>query len=175
MTVAAPAPIQTRYRGRRFRSRLEARWAIVLDELGVPWEHEPEGYALSSGWYLPDFRLQLASGPAWLEVKSPHLLDLKSDPRWKELGEATGHRVYVAFGIPEPGEFDHYRHCVLQWPFWQDYQFLCVCLCGRVDLAYEGRPARICRRAVCRAVDAPGLSHPRLVRAYERALSARFD
>lgn len=38
--------IQTEYKGYRFRSRLEARWAVLLDELGVKWEYEPEGYDL---------------------------------------------------------------------------------------------------------------------------------
>lgn len=50
--------IQTEYKGYRFRSRLEARWAVLLDELGVKWEYEPEGYDLGNGMcYLPDFRL----------------------------------------------------------------------------------------------------------------------
>lgn len=50
--------IQTEYKGYRFRSRLEACWAVLLDELGVKWEYEPEGYDLGNGMcYLPDFRL----------------------------------------------------------------------------------------------------------------------
>lgn len=49
--------IETRYKGYRFRSRLEARWAVVLDHLGIEWEYEPEGYETSAGWYLPDFRI----------------------------------------------------------------------------------------------------------------------
>ena len=40
--------IQTEYKGYRFRSRLEARWAVLLDELGVKWEYEPEGYDLGN-------------------------------------------------------------------------------------------------------------------------------
>ncbi len=50
--------IQTEYKGYKFRSRLEARWAVFLDALGVKWEYEPEGYDLGNGiCYLPDFRL----------------------------------------------------------------------------------------------------------------------
>ena len=50
--------IETRYKGYRFRSRLEARWAVFFDALGLEWEYEPEGYELSDGsWYLPDFRI----------------------------------------------------------------------------------------------------------------------
>ena len=48
--------IETEYKGYRFRSRLEARWAVFFDACGVRWEYEPEGIILSDGsWYLPDF------------------------------------------------------------------------------------------------------------------------
>ena len=49
--------IETRYKGYRFRSRLEARWAVFFDALGLKWEYEPEGFELPSGRYLPDFKL----------------------------------------------------------------------------------------------------------------------
>jgi hypothetical protein len=38
--------IETRYKGYRFRSRLEARWAVFFDALGVEWEYEKEGFDL---------------------------------------------------------------------------------------------------------------------------------
>ena len=50
--------IETEYRGYRFRSRLEARWAVFFDACGVKWEYEPEGFDLGDGlYYLPDFLL----------------------------------------------------------------------------------------------------------------------
>lgn len=52
-------PIETYYNGYRFRSRLEARWAVFLDALGVEYEYEPEGFELPSGKrYLPDFKVK---------------------------------------------------------------------------------------------------------------------
>lgn len=39
-------PIETKYRGYRFRSRLEARWAVFFDTLGLKWWYEPEGFDL---------------------------------------------------------------------------------------------------------------------------------
>lgn len=52
-------PIQTYYDGHLFRSRLEARWAVVFKSLGVPYEYEPEGFDLGDGlYYLPDFRVK---------------------------------------------------------------------------------------------------------------------
>lgn len=51
-------PIETEYKGYRFRSRLEARWAVFFDACGVEWEYEPEGFELKNGIrYLPDFLL----------------------------------------------------------------------------------------------------------------------
>lgn len=47
---------ETVYKDIQFRSRLEARWAVFFDELGLSWDYEPEGYRLDNGrCYLPDF------------------------------------------------------------------------------------------------------------------------
>lgn len=58
----AIAAIPTRYAGCHFRSRLEARWAVFFDALGIRWEFEPEGFTgcLGEG-YLPDFWLDLGA------------------------------------------------------------------------------------------------------------------
>ena len=73
MTIKA---IETRYAGCRFRSRLEARWAVFFDTLGITWEYEPQGYELGGvgDWparrYLPDFLIKLANGKTLvLEIK----------------------------------------------------------------------------------------------------------
>lgn len=60
--------IETSYKGYRFRSRLEARWAVFFDALGIKWEYEKEGYDLGAyGYYLPDFYLPEAE--SFIEVK----------------------------------------------------------------------------------------------------------
>ena len=51
--------LPTSYGGSNFESRLEARWAVFFDSIGVGWEYEPEGFDLPSGWYLPDFYICL--------------------------------------------------------------------------------------------------------------------
>lgn len=66
--------IETAYKGYRFRSRLEARWAVFFDACGVRWEYEPEGFALPNGQsYLPDFLLHgvagRGGGDLYVEVK----------------------------------------------------------------------------------------------------------
>jgi len=50
-------PIETIYNGCRFRSRLEARWAVFFDSLKIPWIYEPEGIFVNGICYLPDFYL----------------------------------------------------------------------------------------------------------------------
>jgi hypothetical protein len=99
--------IETIYAGHRFRSRLEARWAVVFDTLGIRWEYEPEGFETSAGRYLPDFRFEDVSvrhcpdsaahdgslPRVWAEVKGAPLSDVEArkvmafafdpgEPRW---------------------------------------------------------------------------------------------
>lgn len=51
--------IETIYNGYRFRSRLEARWAVFFDAAGIKYEYEPEGFELPDGTkYLPDFKVK---------------------------------------------------------------------------------------------------------------------
>lgn len=69
----APA-ITTPYRGTMFRSRLEARWAVLFDTLGWPWAFEP----IDLDWYIPDFLLTFPSGDVAVEVKpETRLADLR--------------------------------------------------------------------------------------------------
>jgi hypothetical protein len=64
MTIQA---IETKYKGYRFRSRLEARWAVFFDALGIEWEYEKEGFTNGKDFYLPDF--YLPHHKVWVEVK----------------------------------------------------------------------------------------------------------
>ncbi len=66
------APKETIYGDHTFRSRLEARWAIVFDVLGFQWEYEPEVFRTPYGGYLPDFRVTPPGRVrSWVEVKGP--------------------------------------------------------------------------------------------------------
>lgn len=69
-------PIETEYNGYRFRSRLEARWAVFFDAIHMEYVYEPEGFELSKGErYLPDF--YLPSIDYYVEVKgfNEHIVD----------------------------------------------------------------------------------------------------
>lgn len=92
--------IETEYRGFRFRSRLEARWAVFFDACKVSWEYEPEGYDLE-GYdlgdgilYLPDFLLHgvegHAEGDLYVEVKGVMTdKDAEKINRFVELGKSN--------------------------------------------------------------------------------------
>ena len=100
-----PRAIETRYKGYRFRSRLEARWAVFFDHLGLRWDYEPEGFELPSGRYLPDFFIhwegpkserlqQFPTVGYWVEIKGapPSAAELQ---RLSELATATKHNAYL--------------------------------------------------------------------------------
>jgi hypothetical protein len=92
------APIETKYAGYRFRSRLEARWAVFLDALGIRWEYEKEGYELPSGRYLPDF--WLPNPGVWLEIKGEAPNDIEF-AKLEDLCERTGHNGIIWSGLPQ--------------------------------------------------------------------------
>lgn len=73
--------IETEYGGIKFRSRLEAHWALLFDVMGIEYEYEPEGFEVDGTKYLPDFLLhgisgrtgrpglECENGDVWVEVK----------------------------------------------------------------------------------------------------------
>lgn len=90
--------IETNYRGFKFKSRLEARWAIFFDALDIKWEYELEGYKLSDGqWYLPDFYLPYFNGGVYVEVKPDDNYDNKA----KQFSIDSKNAILMAVGCPE--------------------------------------------------------------------------
>ncbi len=94
--MAAIKAIETQYKGYRFRSRLEARWAIFFDFSGIKWYYENEGYELSSGWYLPDF--WLPEYRLHVEVKPDGICKHAASFRDDEVGA-----IAVTQGLPDEG------------------------------------------------------------------------
>jgi hypothetical protein len=100
-------PIETNYAGCRFRSRLEARWAVFFDALGIAWEYEREGFDLGDGlYYLPDF--WLSKSHWFVEVKpvSPTGQDLLKIRRLDDNPPFPANGVVVVIGTPEPFGID---------------------------------------------------------------------
>jgi hypothetical protein len=105
--------IETKYKGYRFRSRLEARWAIAFDNMldgELLWEYEKEGYDLEEvGCYLPDFWIvdniqdcpdQIMPYETWAEVK-PGRFNEGEISKIRALIRLTGQSVLLLCGVPD--------------------------------------------------------------------------
>lgn len=89
---------QTSYRGYLMRSRLESRWAVFFDTLGIKWEYEFEGFDLSDGYgYLPDFYLPTFDNGCWCEVKP----DGGDFSRAVLFAKDYEEKIWLCEGVPE--------------------------------------------------------------------------
>ena len=119
--------IETEYKGYRFRSRLEARWAVFFDACNAKWEYEPEGFELDNGqWYLPDFLLHdvkgRASGDLWVEVKGV-MTQEDAIKIYSFCGkDANGNGIvknpiYIVAGIPEEKSYGGVDRFCSDWGY----------------------------------------------------------
>lgn len=100
--------IETQYKGYRFRSRLEARWAVWMDTLGIEWKYEPEGFEFPDGTrYLPDFWIPAPDVAGKISRKSGYWLEIKgTKPTPEEIHKGalltrnTGHTTLIFWGSP---------------------------------------------------------------------------
>ena len=192
--------IETEYRGCRFRSRIEARWAVFFDALGIEWEYEREGYELgASGRYLPDF--WLPEQRYWIEIKGSYppieerrklsafargmpddevYLFVRSDFRVPFLDHARGFRMEGAWGRHFPVDD---RDVCLEGQSGQMWAQCTECLTdqqvtfGIVYSRYFRQHART-RHDWSATEPYCGNGAPntrRLVKAYQEARQARFE
>ena len=96
-------PISTAYAGYRFRSRLEARWAVFFDCLAIPYAYESEGYHLDTVRYLPDFVLNPATHPIYCEIKPPGEPTAGEREKARKLSHESARPVYILCGDPYAG------------------------------------------------------------------------
>ena len=80
------------YNGIEFRSKLESKTAQALDNIGIMYEYEPEGYKLTNGmWYRPDF--WLPDVKQFIECKG--IMSSTDSAKIVGLVEDTNHPVLV--------------------------------------------------------------------------------
>lgn len=177
-----PAAIPTRYKGYHFRSRMEARWAVYLDALGVAWQYEPEGYLLPSGkGYLPDFYLPEIG--TYLEIKGEPTRE--SHSTCEEFAIFIGKRVLLCAAEPMlmTSGFDYKTYHMLERAFVlffpssgadQPYLFCSCPVCKKVGIEFDGRGGRVCGK--CTTDDkAYSADSDRFILASHAARSARFE
>lgn len=176
MTIRA---IETRYKGYRFRSRLEARWAVFFDTLGLTWEYEKEGFEIDGVRYLPDFWLPDVSlrgyepHGCWLEIKGARqegedykalVFGLEDEQEKRQ-----GRNIVLFHGLPL--EDDQ----ALQCGPWMDCPMLiCKCYnrsCGHVKFEFSEGNYMQCDFCGSKADD----KHPDLIRALSNSKAARFE
>lgn len=105
--------IETKYDGHKFRSRLEARWALFFNFVGLKWEYEREAFTVDMGedygvrGFTPDFWLPDLG--FWFEVKAES--GSYEEDVFKELARKSFRFVSqsqatlcVSFGAPRDGD-----------------------------------------------------------------------
>lgn len=179
--------IETEYNEYLFRSRLEARWAVFLGELGIEYEYEKEGYHLGeNGMYLPDFWLpdvymrapkeggdySLKEPGVWLEIKGQRPTE-EEEAKASALGELTGKGVIIWTGGPnnpdERGNFN--QHVYQEYPLYDNYMTLYKCSCGcfKFDFMSDQHECPRCARGWSEE------GTKEILLAARKAKQARFD
>ncbi len=110
--------VDTIFDGYKFRSRLEARWAVFFKTLGIKYEYEKEGFELPCGWYLPDF--WLPNEKTWVEIKPVGTSDESLEAFW--LAEHTSQNVLLVTGNPWPDEYNVQIYSHVRFPDEADRQ-----------------------------------------------------
>jgi len=125
--------IETQYKGYRFRSRLEARWAVFFDHLGISWGYEVEGLQSATlGFYLPDFTIY--------NVNRIHRLEIKPiEPDNETTDRILGFGASLLVGDPWRDGKDYpfmYNYYVLSRDYCEEYgaldthEVFAACKCG---------------------------------------------
>lgn len=104
----------THYAGRRFRSLIEARYAVFFDLIGVGWKYEPKTFYSRTLYlaYKPDFLLPKLC--YWIEIKGqpPSERELQKIDILREVATQKGDKVFVLVGqLPDhPEDFPQGLH-----------------------------------------------------------------
>jgi hypothetical protein len=133
--------IETDYKGVKFRSRLEARWARFFDNLQVGWFYEYEGYETAVGRYLPDFWLpdvylrNVQQKGVYLEIKPD---DFGCDHAALEEVCCTLNKGGILAAGFRCNEYAEWEGVTQIAPWWDDSMLLYKCgHCGAVKFEFS--------------------------------------
>ena len=171
-------PIETSYKGYRFRSRIEARWAVFFDHLNIDWEYEKEGYELGDlGRYLPDFWLNnvgFAGGShgMFIEIKSI----TPSEKEVKKLDKvATSLNARSGFLINLNNDLNS-NHLGVGRGFHRFGMVFTKCPhCGEISFDWHGLQEIVCHVCDLTFTLKEAAKHPQIIEGIQMAKSARFE
>lgn len=185
----AIAAIETRYAGCKFRSRLEARWAVAFDHLNLAWEYEPQGYLLRDREphipYLPDFWLPTLN--LWVEVKGADdqmdrgLIGQAAVPETHGgLPGSAEYRMLILGPIPRPNPRDVIGHTLLRFNKGDLYRDLAAFIQGDTGQSFgdihiwRTNTHLVGNDSDCRIRDDENLVDHVLMQRYTTAIDAPF-
>ena len=133
--------IETTYKGYKIRSRLEAKWACVFDQLGWQWEYEP----IDLNGYIPDFVIKtkndLSLNRIYVEIKPAmsyqdtiparrKIYDAQHDGEWVILGATTSMMSTDGFIFDYVGTANVYGHTSdTPWNSWCEWAYSSIVDC----------------------------------------------
>lgn len=190
--------IETMYNGYRFRSRLEARWAVFFDSMGIRYEYEPEGFEMELAgndgtitlrylpdFYFPDFKLYGEVKPAG------HQGELSKDDvermSWfVDYGGPLSNGLIFLGYIPSPKNIWMFEYAILrwhgeglEWGYVEANDDAVPIMNSFWNLGYYSAPFSFEDKAdlvlTTTASMDKGTSLPRITKALTRARQARFE
>jgi hypothetical protein len=165
--------VRTEYQGIRYRSRLEARWAVFFDALAIKFQYEPRVPRIA---YLPDFFV--AHQPRF-----PRSMYFEVKPAEYEPSDTIKPDSLAALHFPvgflhalrvPRAMHDGCEHEVFFGGSWDESHGFCKCSsCGAIGFEFEGRSERIA--CPCQIHEEHTDTADELVAAYRTAISYRFS
>lgn len=141
-------PKRTEFKNTVYRSKLEAKWAVFFDSLGLRYEYEPHFEEVSLGYYpinyAPDFYLEDLD--IHVEVKPKELEDSEIE---KVLAWARDIGPMLILNQSYPHQTDD-GYPFVYWKYKRDrpgriQRWWCECpQCGKIDLSYKNDIPREC-------------------------------
>ena len=168
-------PIETYFDGYRFRSRLEARWAVFFSAIGLDYEYEIEGFEMEDVRYLPDF--YIPSLDRWFEVKGQPLSveEIKKCEQFCCRKNNEKIKFSILIGAPALTQVDAggisvlgVREFVWEWPCNRYPENVLMQVDGLVKEEYPSR-------FLSGIWKVPNVTDQELINAVKRAREARFE
>lgn len=165
--------IETVYNGYRFRSRLEAKWAVFFDAVGIRYQYEIEGYEMDDIRYLPDF--YLPDYDRWFEIKGKtmSIAEIKKCEEFCFRKDNENIKFSILLGYPEIAKVEELgimgiMEYTWEWPselYPENYR---IAVDGLVEKEYYSRFVRGIWRV-------PNVSDKGLIAAVKKSRGARFE